>query len=127
MCRAESTAGHDFAIQMQGRFTDIPYTTRVLIRYPSDPAKFSGNVIVEMLNPSATYDLAHRLHLLLESDNSRRRYLGRHDLQVCNNRQRRPGHAGLKKFDPVRYAALNVQRPRARAMLGHVCSAWLCD
>jgi hypothetical protein len=34
------------------RTAGAPYTTRILVRYPADPRKFSGNVIVELLNPS---------------------------------------------------------------------------
>ncbi len=38
--------------------TDIPYTTRMLVKRPRDPRKFSGTVVVEPLNPSAGYDIA---------------------------------------------------------------------
>jgi hypothetical protein len=33
--------------------TSAPYTTRLLVRRPSDPAKFDGNVVVEWMNVSA--------------------------------------------------------------------------
>ena len=36
--------------------TKAPYRTRVLVRAPADPAKFSGTVIVEWLNVSAGVD-----------------------------------------------------------------------
>jgi hypothetical protein len=39
------------------RTPDAPYTTRVLVRRPANPRRFSGNVVVEMLNPSNLYDL----------------------------------------------------------------------
>jgi hypothetical protein len=39
------------------RTPNAPYTTRVLVRRPISRAKFSGNVIVEMLNPSNLFDL----------------------------------------------------------------------
>src|SRR5271157_1474232 len=38
--------------------TGIPYTTRMLVKRPIDPHKFSGNVIIEPLNPSAGFDIA---------------------------------------------------------------------
>jgi hypothetical protein len=38
--------------------TDIPYTTRMLVKCPIDPRKFSGTVIIEALNPSANFDIA---------------------------------------------------------------------
>jgi hypothetical protein len=39
------------------RSANAPYTTRVLIRRPAKAAKFSGNVIVELFNPSNLFDL----------------------------------------------------------------------
>lgn len=34
-----------------------PYTTRILVRRPADPKRFSGSVVVEPLNPSIGVDL----------------------------------------------------------------------
>src|SRR5437868_6483565 len=39
------------------RTAGAPYTTRVLVRRPISRNKFSGNVAVEMLNPSNQFDL----------------------------------------------------------------------
>ena len=39
------------------RTADAPYTTRVLVRRPADRSRFSGTVVVEMLNPSNLFDL----------------------------------------------------------------------
>jgi len=39
------------------RTANAPYTTRMLIRRPAKAGKFSGNVIVELLNPSNLFDL----------------------------------------------------------------------
>jgi hypothetical protein len=33
-----------------------PYTTRILVRRPADPAKFSGAVVVEIMNAARTWD-----------------------------------------------------------------------
>ena len=49
------------ALTADGRWTlapagTAPYTTRVLVRRPSDPARFSGTVIVEWLNVSGGVD-----------------------------------------------------------------------
>jgi hypothetical protein len=38
--------------------TGIPYTTRILVKRPLDPRKFSGTVVIEALNPSANFDIA---------------------------------------------------------------------
>ena len=37
---------------------DAPYRTRILVRRPSDPARFSGTVVVEWLNVSSGMDAA---------------------------------------------------------------------
>ena len=39
------------------RTANAPYVTRVLVRRPISRNKFSGNVAVEMLNPSNQFDL----------------------------------------------------------------------
>ena len=39
------------------RTPDAPYTTRILVRRPAKASRFSGNVVVEMLNPSNRFDL----------------------------------------------------------------------
>jgi hypothetical protein len=39
------------------RTPGAPYTTRVLVRRPAKASRFSGNVIVEILNPSNAFDL----------------------------------------------------------------------
>src|SRR5688572_19107839 len=41
----------------RARTANAPYTTRVLIRRPASRARFSGNAIVEPLNPSNRFDL----------------------------------------------------------------------
>jgi len=39
------------------RTPNAPYTTRVLVRRPAERARFSGTILVEMLNPSNLFDL----------------------------------------------------------------------
>ena len=36
--------------------TNVPYTTRVLVRYPTNPAKFNGTVVFEWLNDTTGGD-----------------------------------------------------------------------
>jgi hypothetical protein len=36
--------------------SNVPYTTRLLVRYPTDPAKFNGTVVVEWLNDTTGGD-----------------------------------------------------------------------
>ncbi|UVS81523.1 alpha/beta hydrolase domain-containing protein [Actinokineospora sp. UTMC 2448] len=37
--------------------TDVPFTTRVIVRRPADPRRFSGTALVEWQNVTAGYDL----------------------------------------------------------------------
>src|SRR5581483_9957053 len=51
----------DGTLTRDGRWTfapdgQAPYRTRVLVRYPADPARFSGTVVVEWLNVSGGVD-----------------------------------------------------------------------
>jgi hypothetical protein len=39
------------------RTPNVPYTTRILVRRPAKASHFSGNVVVEILNPSNRFDL----------------------------------------------------------------------
>jgi hypothetical protein len=86
------------------RTPNAPYTTRYLVRRPAKASRFSGNVVVEILNPSNTFDLnigwalAHR--------------------QLIRNGDAWVGVTGkpnsveaLKKFDPVRYGPLSFANP----------------
>ncbi len=86
------------------RTANAPYTTRVLVRRPADRARFSGTVVVEMLNPSNLFDLNIGWAL------SHKEFV-------------RQGHAwvgitakpvaidSLKTFNPTRYATLAWANP----------------
>ena len=88
------------------RTPNAPYTTRILVRRPAKASHFSGNVVVELLNPSNRFDLnigwamAHR--------------------QMVRNGDAWVGITGkpidvvaLKKFDPERYESLSFANPLA--------------
>lgn len=84
------------------RSSGHPYTTRLLVRYPTHPARFSGRVYIEILNASNNYDIENTWrrswqHLMKSGD----AYIGITSKSVCAK--------ALKKFDPDRYAALNWQ------------------
>jgi hypothetical protein len=88
------------------RTADAPYTTRILVRRPAERTRFSGNVVVEMLNPSNLFDLnigwalMHE-HLMQEGD-------------VWVGITAKPiAVQALKNFDPERYAALSFANPLA--------------
>lgn len=84
---------------------DAPYTTRVLVRRPKTAGKFSGRVVVEMMNPTNLIDLnigwaIHRDQLMRSGD----AWVGLTAKPVSV--------LTLKKFDPVRYGPLNWANPR---------------
>lgn len=86
------------------RTAGAPYTTRILVRYPADPRKFSGNVIVELLNPSDKYDEDLVWDLtrndLIENGDA---YVGITSKPIAAT--------FLKRFKPKRYAALSWANP----------------
>ncbi|MGH9642155.1 MAG: alpha/beta hydrolase domain-containing protein [Terriglobales bacterium] len=81
-----------------------PYTTRILVRRPSDPRRFSGNVIVELLNPSDKFDAD------LVWELARDRLVSNGDAYVGIT-SKPVAAAFLKRFDPKRYAALSWANP----------------
>ena len=84
--------------------SDAPYTTRVLVRRPETPAKFSGNVVVEVLNASAMMDI-DRMWV-----DSWKFFTRSGDIYVGITSK---GHVvdALKRFDPERYAPINWANP----------------
>jgi len=86
------------------RTPGVPYTTRVLIRRPASRAKFSGNVVVEMLNPSNLFDL--NLGWAISH-----KEFARHGDVWVGITAKPVSVVTLKAFDPVRYAALSWANP----------------
>jgi hypothetical protein len=86
------------------RTSDAPYTTRILVRRPAKGRHFSGNVVVEMLNPSNLYDLnigwamAHR-QMVRNGD----AWIGITAKPI--------DVVALKTFDPARYGSLSFANP----------------
>ena len=86
------------------RTRNAPYTTRILVRRPADPRRFSGNVVVEMLNPSNLYDLNigwALMHKQFERDGDVWVGITAKPIDV----------AALKTFDPARYGSLSFANP----------------
>src|SRR5690606_1981352 len=81
-----------------------PYTTRILVRRPADPASFSGNVIVETVNNARNYDWAFIWAL------SHDYLLARGDVFVAVTHTPEAIEA-LRSFDPERYDALSFANP----------------
>ena len=78
---------------------NLPYTTRMLVKRPIDPGRFSGTVIVEPFNPSSGYDIANVW------DRSWPYFVRAGDVFVGWT-SRYGSIEALKQFEPRRYARL---------------------
>lgn len=94
----------DADAQPRAIFSDAPYTTRVLVRRPADQQRFSGNVVVEILNASARMDI-DRMWI-----NSWKYFTRNGDIYVGITSK---GHVvdAMKRFNPQRYAPINWDNP----------------
>jgi hypothetical protein len=81
-----------------------PYTTRILVRRPASPQKFSGTVIVELLNPTALYDVDYQWQYANE-------YFTEHGDAWVGITSKPVTAKALKTFDPRRYAAVSWANP----------------
>ncbi|MEW6058951.1 MAG: alpha/beta hydrolase domain-containing protein, partial [Actinomycetota bacterium] len=84
--------------------SSAPYTTRMLVRRPANGARFSGNVIVELLNPSNAFDLNIGWAMM------HRQMVAKGDAWVGIT-AKPISVAALKNFDPVRYESLSMANP----------------
>jgi hypothetical protein len=87
-----------------GSLGEGPYTTRILVRRPAQPARFSGTVWVEPLNPSIRYDLP-----LVWGDTHD--HLVSHGDMWVGVTVKPVAIQSLQEFDAQRYAALDMPNP----------------
>ena len=80
--------------------TNLAYTTRMLVKRPADPGKFSGTVIIEPLNPSANFDIAGVWDRSVD-------YFVRNGDIFVGWSSKSVIVETLQRFNPTRYAALN--------------------
>ncbi len=83
---------------------DAPYTTRIMVRRPADIGRFSGNVLIEVVNSSARYDI-DRVWML-----TWKKIVRDGDIYIGISSK---GHVvdALKRFDAERYAPINWANP----------------
>ncbi len=80
-----------------------PYAERILVRHPSNPARFSGTVVVEPMNAARRFDWAMMGGYLQD-------YMIEHgDAWVGVTAV--GSVAGMRKFSPSRYASLSFANP----------------
>ena len=83
-----------------------PYNTRVIIRRPKDMKKFSGRVVVEIINMTAGYDWTAMWAALWE------RVVDNGDVYVGITSKPNVFDS-MKTFDSTRYASLSMANPIA--------------
>ena len=86
------------------RTPDAPYTTRVLVRRPANAGNFSGNVVVEMLNPSNLFDLNIGWAMM------HRELIRNGDIWVGIT-AKPVSIVALQNFDAARYGSLSMANP----------------
>jgi hypothetical protein len=83
---------------------NAPYTTRIMLRRPSDARKFSGNVIIEVPNSARGYDFNFAWGVSHDS------FMENGDVFVVVTLAQ-GNLAGLKAYDAARYAPLSLANP----------------
>lgn len=84
---------------------DVPYRTRIVVRRPSDPARFNGTVVVEWLNVTDGFDGEYfwvQSHQYLLRAGYAYIGLSAQDNGISNS------NTGLKAFNAERYGSLDV-------------------
>ena len=82
---------------------DASYATRVLVRHPADPARFSGTVVVEIMNAARQWDWPMMWGYLSPQ------ILEHGDAWVGVTMP--GGVPGLQKFDSARYSSVSFKNP----------------
>jgi len=89
---------------------NVPYGDRILVRHPSDPSKFSGTVVVELMSQARRFDWGMMWGYLHDQ------ILEHGDAWIGVTL---PGSIdGLRKFNPTRYAALSFPNPAPEETCG---------
>ena len=86
------------------RDSDAPYTTRIVVRRPIDPKRFSGTVWVDMLSPARGYDFP-------EQWGYTNYYMIDHGDVSLGITMFPATIRALRKFDPKRYGTMMMANP----------------
>jgi hypothetical protein len=91
--------------------SNAPYTTRILVRRPANPARFSGTVILEPFENTRSYDWSFLWSTSHEYFTER----GDAWVGVTHNPQ---AVDAIKKINPARYASLSLANPKPDEVCG---------
>ncbi|MBE5780902.1 MAG: hypothetical protein E7328_03655 [Clostridiales bacterium] len=94
--------------EVEVEFSDAPYTNRMVVRCPEDPTKFSGHVVVEILNASGKFDI-ERMWIISS------RYFLNHGIAYVGITSKPDVFDALKRYDSDRYGAIAWDNPRPEA------------
>jgi hypothetical protein len=83
----------------------VPYTTRIMVRRPASAARFSGNVVVELINNSRNYDWPMAWSVIFP-------YILENGHVYVGISIRPRGIDAMKKFNPTRYEPLSFGAPQ---------------
>ena len=86
-------------------FTDAPYCSRIVVRKPKDPSKFSGIVHCELCNPNSGYDRSNT-GWAPSNEYIMSRGHGSVSMTISEIAMK-----GLRRFDPERYGELAFKNP----------------
>jgi hypothetical protein len=95
---------YDAAGKVIVKQADAPYTTRIIVRRPTDKARFSGNVVLELNNPTKMFDMD--LQWMFCKDF----FIENGDIWVGVT-VKPVAIKALKKFNPERYKSLSMDNP----------------
>jgi hypothetical protein len=98
---AEGKWGDDGHWVLKTRAAALPYDTRVLVRRPSNPARFNGFVVVEWLNTSLGFDLDGGWILARDE-------IVREGYAWVGVSAETASVNALKQWNPTRYAQANI-------------------
>ena len=107
---------HEYFVS--GTANGQPYTTRIVIRRPAEPAKFSGLVLAESMHPSGNAWMFHFTHTYSMS-------AGHISLDVLTST-----HVPFAEFNAERYKSLRVgpgQAPEILAQVGSLMKSKQAD
>jgi hypothetical protein len=93
---------------VSGTANDQPYTTRVVVRRPADPARFSGIVLVESMHPSGNAWMFHFTYAYTMS-------AGHIGVEIVTS-----DPAQFVAFNGPRYTALDIKPGQASGILAQV-------
>jgi Alpha/beta hydrolase domain len=93
---------------VSGTANGQPYKTRIVIRKPADPVRFSGLVLAESMHPSGNPWVFHFTHLYTMTS-------GHIGLEILTTTP-----VGLAQFNQARYSDLRIEQGQASDILAQV-------